>query len=114
MKENEEERLRAEFTPREETNVEKALKLERKMKLPALIFAYTYGIVGALILGVGMCLAMEVLATGTWAMVVGIIVGLVGILMVATNYPIYGRILRSRKEKYASRILVLLNEEKKD
>lgn len=49
MKEFEEERLRSEYTPKEDNNVARALKIEKKMKLPAYIFAYTFGILGALI-----------------------------------------------------------------
>ena len=44
-------------------------------------------------------------------LVIGIIVGLIGIVLVATNYPIFNKLLRSRKEKYSSQILLLLNKE---
>lgn len=36
-------------------------KLDRKSKLPASIFVYTNGIIMSLILGLGMCLAMNVI-----------------------------------------------------
>lgn len=112
MKDFESENLREEYTPKKKTNYDEAARLDRKAKLPALIFAYTFGIVGALVLGVGMCLAMNIIGGGgNTAMILGIIIGIVGIAMVGVNYPIYQKIMRSRKEKYSSAILVLLNKE---
>ena len=70
-----------------------------------------FGIVGALVLGLGMCLAMKVIfASISYMMFVGIAVGLVGILMVSVNYFWYKNILASRKKKYAPRILALADE----
>ena len=114
MKTFEEEELRNEYTPKTKTSLDEAAKLDKKAKLPATIFTYTFGIIGALILGIGMCLAMKVIGGGTAGMMVlGIIIGIVGIAMVAVNYPIYTAILKNRKEKYASAILVLLNKDNK-
>lgn len=59
-----------------------------------------------------MCLVMEVLGAGTSFMTAGVIVGLVGIVMVSINYPIYSKWLQSRKEKYSSAILIALNNDK--
>ncbi|MBO8427828.1 MAG: dihydropteridine reductase [Firmicutes bacterium] len=112
MKNLEEERLRATYTPRVETNIDKALKLEKHMKLPVYIFTYILGIFGALILGVGMCLSLEVFGSNTIYMIIGIILGIIGIVIVAVNYPLYLYFLKKRKEKYGSAILVILNENK--
>ncbi len=40
-------------------------KLDRKAKMPAEIFAYTFGIFIALVFGTGMCLAMQVIGPTT-------------------------------------------------
>lgn len=112
MKKFEEERLRNEYTPKTDSNVEKALKIERKMKLPALVFTYTFGVIGALLLGLGLCMSMGVLGTGTVIYVFGIIIGLLGVAVISTNYPLFNYIMKKRKEKYASAILVALNEGK--
>lgn len=114
MKNFEEERLREEYEPKKETGLDRALAIERRMKLPAYVFAYSFGIVGALVLGVGMCLAMGILATGTWAVVLGIVIGILGIAVVAANYPLFRHILRKRKDRYASAILVALNQKGED
>lgn len=89
------------------TKLEELKALDKKVKKPALIFAYVYGVLGSLILGLGMCLAMKVLGD---IMVLGIIIGLVGIAMVATTYPIYQKMLAARKEKYSSEIISKSNE----
>ena len=81
--------------------------LDRRVKLPAEIFTYTFGIIGALVLGVGMCLAMKVIFD---AMLIGVGIGLVGIGMVSINYPIYRRILKRRKNKFGEEILKLCSE----
>ena len=40
-------------------------KLDAKAKRPSKIFTYTFGIVSALILGIGMCLSMQVIGSGS-------------------------------------------------
>lgn len=110
MKDFEEERLRNEYTPKAPTNVEKALKIEQKMKLPATIFTYIYGVMGSLIFGLGLCLAMRVFGDVLPLLVLGIIIGVIGIVMISSNYPIYKAILKKRKEQYGSAILVALNQ----
>ena len=57
-----------------------------------------------------MCLAMEVIASGPVMIALGVIIGIIGIVMVSINYPIYNKILKVRKEKYASSIILALNK----
>ena len=40
-------------------------KLDNKVKTPVNIFTYTFGIISALILGLGMCLCMKVIGDGS-------------------------------------------------
>ena len=51
------EQLANEYTPKDTSKVVALRKLDAKAKHPACIFAYTLGILSALVLGVGMCLA---------------------------------------------------------
>lgn len=101
--------VRAEYAPgsEEEGKLEQLKKLDRAARRPAEIFAYMFGIVGALVLGVGMCLAMEVIGS---MMPLGIVIGVVGIAMVTANYFLYRAILRSHKKKYAKEIVSLSDE----
>ena len=70
------------------------------------------GILGALIMGTGMSLAMTEIgaALGSLAMVLGIAVGLVGMVLVALAYPLYNRVLKKQREKIAPEILRLSDE----
>lgn len=104
-------RIAAEYDQAPASKLVALKKLDRKAKLPALIFAYTFGIVGALVLGVGMCLAMGVIGAALpFAMPLGIVIGLVGITMVSVNYPIYKNMLAKGRKKYAFEIMELAKE----
>ena len=85
-------------------------ELDAEVKRPANIFGYTFGSISAIIMGAGMSLVMTDIGEHIGmksTMVPGIIIGIVGMFMAIVNYPIYKRILTSRKEKYANRILEL-------
>ena len=69
-----------EYSKKSTSKVVALKKLDNKVKRPANIFAYTFGIVSALILGTGMCLSMKVIGNGSTAFtVIGIIIGVIGI-----------------------------------
>ena len=100
-----------EYTTKDTTKVVQLKKLDKKAKQPANIFAYTFGIIMALLLGVGMCLCMgQIGDSSTLSFVAGICVGLVGIAGVSVNYAIYKKILENGKKKYASDIIRLAKE----
>ncbi|MGN0515063.1 MAG: dihydropteridine reductase [Lachnospiraceae bacterium] len=100
-----------EYSPKDASKVVALKKLDYKAKLPANIFAFSFGTIMALVLGTGMCLSMNVIGNGgTAMMVVGIIIGIIGIVGVGVNYPIYRRMLENGKKKYAFDILTLAKE----
>lgn len=88
-----------------EKDIDKLRELDAKVKRPANIFAYIFGTVGSLVMGTGMCFAMEVIGENKKKH--GVVIGIMGILMMCINYPMYKKILASRKEKYADQILEL-------
>lgn len=106
--------VRDEYVPKERTKFDDLKELDNKVKLPAYISAYTIGIIGALVMGVGMCLAMKILGaavlSATTMTVLGVIIGLVGIALCVANYFIYKAILNARKKKYGDQIVSLSNE----
>ena len=105
------EQLANEYAPKDTSKVVALRKLDAKAKLPASIFTYTLGIISALIFGVGMCLAMGQIGSGTTAsFVIGILIGVVGMIGMGVNYPIYRRILENGKKKYAFEIIELAKE----
>ena len=107
------EQIASEYAPKKESKVVALKKLDAKAKRPALIFAYTFGTIFALVLGLGMAFAMgslKLFDNGTVNLVVGIIIGVVGLVGVGVNYPIYQKILASSKKKYAPDIQALAKE----
>ncbi len=98
-----------EYSQKKESKVIALKKLDRKAKLPADIFVYSNGIIMSLILGLGMCLSMNVIGNGKF-MGLGIIIGLFGLVGVVTNYFSYKKILENSKAKYAQDIIRLANE----
>ena len=98
------------YSNKAESKVIALKKLDRKDKLPAQVFTYTFGIVSALIFGLGMCLAMKVIGEGTSMFVIGIIIGVIGMALMGINYPIYKKILENSKKKYAYDIIALAKE----
>lgn len=100
-----------EYAPKDTSKVVALRKLDRKAKAPAHIFAYTFGMIMALVLGIGMCLSMNVIGDGSAAMMVlGIVLGIIGIAGVSVNYPVYKKILKNGKQKYAYEIMQLAKE----
>lgn len=105
------EQLANEYAPKDTSKVVALRKLDAKAKLPANIFTYTLGIISALLMGVGMCLSMNVIGSGTTGMfVLGDIIGLIGLIGMGINYPVYKKILVRGKQKYAFEIMELAKE----
>lgn len=103
-------KIRTQYTEKQHTELDALKALDAKVKKPANVFAYTYGSIGAIVMGAGMSLVMTDIGTmiGLAAtMVPGILIGIAGMGMALTTYPIYKRILTSRKKKYADKILEL-------
>lgn len=104
-------RIAEEYSPKKERKVVQLKKLDEKVKRPAMIFAYTFGIISALILGLGMSFLMTDFGpSGTTGTVLGIIIGVVGLALCGINYPIYAKMLNARKQKYAYEIKELAEE----
>ncbi len=100
-----------EYSVKEASKVVALKKLDRKAKLPANVFGLAFGIVSALLLGTGMCLAMGVIGGYTIVSFVGgIIIGIVGIIGMSVNYPIYKKIKKNSMDKYAGDIIRLAKE----
>ena len=105
------EKIASEYAPKNTNKLQALKKLDRKAKQGAEIFAYSFGIVSSLILGTGMCFAMEIIGKKTIVtMILGIIIGLIGIFGVSINYFIYKKLLNKGKMKYGSDIIQLAKE----
>ena len=103
-------KIRTQYTEKQHTELEALKALDAKVKKPGKVFGFVYGSIGAIVMGSGMSLVMTDIGTVlglTETLVPGIAVGALGLAMVLTTYPIYKRILDSRRKKYASQILEL-------
>ena len=97
-------KIRSSYELKEITKLDELKALDKKVKRPAQVFAYVYGSISSLVLGTGMCLAMKVIGN---SMALGIGIGLVGIALTLTTYPIFKAILKKRKNKHSKKIFEL-------
>ncbi len=104
------EHLANEYASKETSKVNALRRLDARAKLPATIFTYTFGIISALLAGLGMCLSMNVIGGGSAFTAVGIILGIIGFIAMGVNYPIYKKLLEIGKQKYAFEIIQLAKE----
>ena len=105
------EQIANEYAPKDTSKVVALRKLDARAKLPATVFTYSAGIISALVFGTGMCLAMGQIGSGTTgSFVLGIVVGVLGMVGMGINYPVYKRILENGKKKYAFEIMELAKE----
>ena len=103
-------KIRTQYTEKQHTELDALKALDAKVKKPANVFAYIYGSLSAIVMGAGMSLVMTDIGAmiGLSAtMVPGIVIGIVGMGMALTTYPIYKKMLNSRKKKYAAKIVEL-------
>ena len=106
------EAIREKYTAREEDKMAQLRKLHGIPTRKAQTASLTVGIIGALIMGTGMSFAMTDIgaALGSLSMVIGIVIGIVGMVLVALAYPLYNRVLKRQREKIALEILRLSDE----
>jgi hypothetical protein len=140
-------KIRTQYTEKQYTELDALKAMDKKVKRPVNVFAYTYGAVSAIIMGAGMSLVMTeigamigltntmvpgiiigivgtlILGTGmslcmtdlgamlgNIAMVLGVVVGFLGLILVALAYPAYNWVLKIQREKIAPEILRLSDE----
>ena len=104
--------IRKKYLPKEEDKMEQFRKLHAIPTQKAQAASLAVGIIGALIMGTGMSLAMTDIgsALGGLSMVSGIVIGIVGMVLIALAYPLYNRVLKKQREKIAPEILRLSDE----
>ena len=108
------ESIAKEYAPKNDSKIIALKKLDARAKLPATVFAYTFGITSSLVAGLGMCLAMEVIGGILPLTVLGYVLGILGFTCTGINYPIYKKILKKGKQKYAFEIIELAKEISED
>lgn len=86
------EHIRSKYLPKDDDKMELLRKLDRDVTKPGMIWSIAVGVVGCLILGIGMSCVM---VWGDTLFVPGIVIGIVGIAMIAVAYPIYQKITKN-------------------
>ncbi len=99
--------IKDKYVPREKSNVDTLKELDAKVHRTPMIFAITFGVIATLIMGFGMCLALEALFNVIW---LGIIIGVIGIALMCATYPIYKHMLAKSKKENSKAILSLSDE----
>ncbi len=101
--------IRKKYLPQEpeEDKMEQLRRLDQGATKKGAIISIVMGVMGCLLLGVGMCCTMVWMEK--W-FIPGVILGIIGIAIVAMAYPLYTRIIRKEREKIAPQILKLTEE----
>ena len=99
------------YRMQEENEMDRLRKMDAKVTQKATIMSLVLGMVGALVMGMGMSLVMTDLgATVGISSSAGIMIGMVGMILVALAYPVYDKVQRKEREKIAPEILKLTEE----
>ena len=107
-KQNEEvQAIRNKYLPRPESKLEELKRLDQCVQYAGIAQALVVGVLGCMIFGLGMCLAMQVIGQ---SMAVGVFIGALGAAAMIAAYPVYRSFFRKTKEKYRPRILELAAE----
>ena len=103
---------RKKYLPKEEDKMEQLRRLHSIPTKKAQAASIAIGVVGTLILGTGMSLCMTDLGAALehLAMGIGVLVGLLGLVLVALAYPVYNIVLRKERQRIAPEILRLTDE----
>ena len=99
--------IRKKYIPQEENKMELLRRLDNGVTQKATAASLALGIIGTLLLGLGMSLAM--VWAGKW-FIPGIIIGVVGIAVISFAYPLYKRVAQKEREKIAPEIIRLTDE----
>lgn len=108
-KQKEIEDIRKKYLPKEEDKMETLRRLDKSAEKPGTMAAIIVGVIGALLLGVGMCCTM-VWGSSMMIFVLGVIVGIIGIAILSVAYPLYKKVTKKQREKIAGQILALSEE----
>lgn len=100
-------RIRNKYLPKEENKMELLRRMDAQVTQKATMHAIIVGVIGALVLGMGMSCCL------VWAdsvFVLGIVVGMIGMGILALAYPIYNRTIKKERERITPEVLRLTED----
>lgn len=99
--------IRQKYMSQEENKMEQLRRLDKNATWKGTVVASILGVIGVFFLGIGMCCTM------VWSgllFVPGIIIGIIGLVVIAAAYPLYLKITKKQREKLAPQIMKLTDE----
>ena len=107
--------IREKYERREENKMDTLRRLDRSVTKKAQSVAIVFGVIGTLVLGFGMSLAMTELsnilgAHRDMAMLIGIVIGAVGGILASLAFPVYQLVTKRERKKIAPEIIRLTDE----
>ena len=108
-------RIREKYTDKEEDKMERLRRLDSSVTQKATALALVFGVLGTLVLGMGMSLAMSDFGqmlglSGETAMLSGVALGVVGAILLSLAYPIYHWEIKRLRKKIAPQMIQLTDE----
>lgn len=100
-------KIRQKYMPKEENKMEQLRRLDQNVTRKGTMSSIAIGVMGALLLGVGMCCTM--VWKSVW-FIPGIIIGVIGIGAIVAAYPVYNLVTKREREKITPEILRLTDE----
>lgn len=100
-------RIRQKYLPPEEDKMAKLIKLDKSATQKGTVVALIIGIIGTMLLGIGMCCAMVWMGV---LFIPGIVLGVIGIALIALADPLYNHITKKERERIAPELLRLTDE----
>lgn len=100
-------KIRQKYVPQEEDKMEQLRRLDRSVYEKSTIASIIIGVIGTLMLGIGMCCAM---VWQEYMFAPGIVIGVVGIAVVAAAYPVYNYVTKKERKRIAPEIIRLADE----
>ncbi len=115
QKEIQEIRKKYEVTEEKEDKMTTLRRMDAEVTQKATVVSLVFGVVGTLIMGMGMSLAMTDIGvalgfSGWLSMIVGIFIGVVGMVVLGVAYPVYNLVLKKEREKIAPEIIRISDE----
>lgn len=102
--------IRKKYLPQNESKIDELKRLDALVQGSGVVEALCAGFIGFMLLGLGVCLTVQIIGFGGWLIALGILLAIVGIIGMAVAYPMYRRIFGRTKAKYTPRILELAAE----
>ena len=100
-------KIRSKYMEQEEDKMQQLRRLDQSVTQKSTMYSIIVGVIGALIMGIGMCCCL------VWqgkSFIPGIIIGIIGIVLISMAYPVFNHITRKEREKIAPEIIRLTDE----